>query len=144
MCRRGGGPALGHRVRGNIPGNLFLESSEDRLVDQGLRTSGSHSSATLASEIIQFILFQAPPFLLANPYFPLGFNLQVASPEKASSAASRHCVLLLHGVSPSCNLLRLPSPLDWKLHEGGSPIHYSPLHHCIPLAGTVRHSVNIH
>ncbi|KAF6125187.1 hypothetical protein HJG60_009712 [Phyllostomus discolor] len=117
---------LGRRVRGRISVNLLLESSEARLVDQGQKTSGCHSSATLASEILQLIFFQAPPFLLANYYSPLGFNLQVTSLEKASSVFSRHYVFLLHGVCHSCHLLLLPSPLDWKLHEGRSPVSLFP------------------
>lgn len=70
-------------IRGKMFVNFFLVLSEDRIVDQGLKTSGCYSSVTLATETIPFILFQAPPpHLLANSYLPVGFNLDVIFPAK--------------------------------------------------------------
>ena len=67
--------ARGQGVKGQVFVNLFLARSEHRLVDQGLRTSGGHSSMTLAMEIIP--LFSRRSLLLADSYLSSGFNINV-------------------------------------------------------------------
>lgn len=70
--------ARGQGVKGQVFVNLFLARSEHRLVDQGLRTSGGHSSMTLAMEIIPLIpLFSRRSLLLADSYLSSGFNINI-------------------------------------------------------------------
>ena len=69
--------ARGQGVKRQVFVNSFLARSEHRLVDQGLRTLGCHSSVTLAMEIIPLILFSRRSLLLDDSYLSSGFNINV-------------------------------------------------------------------